>query len=82
MGIIWACIMGLIAGAIARFIFPGAQRMSWLMTMLLGIGGALLAGFLGRAAGWYEAGEGAGLVASVLGALLIIFIMARLPRRV
>ena len=82
MGIIWACIMGLIAGAIARFIFPGAQRMSWLMTMLLGIGGALLAGFLGRAAGWYEAGEGDGLVASVLGALLIIFIMARLPRRV
>jgi uncharacterized membrane protein YeaQ/YmgE (transglycosylase-associated protein family) len=81
MGLIWACLMGLIAGAVARFIFPGAQRMSWLMTMLLGIGGALLAGLLGRALGWYEAGEGAGLIASVLGALLIIFIMARFPRR-
>lgn len=82
MGLIWACIMGLIAGAIARFIFPGAQQMSWLKTMLLGVGGALLAGLLGRAVGWYEAGEGAGLIASVVGALLIIFIVSRLPRRV
>jgi uncharacterized membrane protein YeaQ/YmgE (transglycosylase-associated protein family) len=82
MGLIWACIMGLIAGAIARFIFPGAQTMSWLKTMLLGIGGALLAGLLGRVVGWYEPGEGAGLIASVLGAMLIIFIMARLPRKV
>lgn len=82
MGLVWAAIMGLVAGAIARFIFPGQQQMSWLKTMLLGIGGALLAGLLGRALGWYEAGEGAGLIASVLGALLIIFIVSKLPSKV
>lgn len=82
MGFIWAAIMGLVAGAIARFIFPGQQQMSWLKTMLLGIGGALLAGLLGRALGWYEAGEGAGLIASILGALLIIFLVSKLPSKV
>lgn len=82
MGFVWAAIMGLVAGAIARFIFPGQQQMSWLKTMLLGIGGALLAGLLGRAVGWYEAGQGAGLIASVLGALLIIFIFSKLPSKV
>ncbi len=82
MGLVWAAIMGLVAGAIARFIFPGQQQMSWLKTMLLGIGGALLAGLLGRAVGWYEAGQGAGLIASVLGALLIIFIFSKLPSKV
>ncbi len=81
MALIWMCIMGLVAGAIARFVFPGTQQMSWLKTMLLGVGGALLAGFLGRAVGWYAAGEGAGLIASVLGALLIIFIIGRLRTR-
>lgn len=82
MGFVWAAIMGLVAGAIARFIFPGQQQMSWLKTMLLGIGGALLAGLLGRALGWYEAGEGAGLIASILGALLIIFLVSKLPSKV
>lgn len=82
MGLIWACIMGLIAGGIARFIFPGAQQMSWVKTLLLGVGGALLAGLLGRAVGWYEPGQGAGLIASVLGAMLIIFIIGKLPNRV
>jgi len=81
MGLVWALIMGLVAGAIARFIFPGQQQMSWLKTMLLGVGGALLAGLLGRAVGWYEMGEGPGLIASVVGALLIIFIVGRLPSK-
>lgn len=82
MGLVWAAIMGLVAGAIARFIFPGQQQMSWLKTMLLGVGGALLAGVLGRAVGWYEAGQGAGLIASVVGALVIIFIFSKLPSKV
>lgn len=82
MGLVWAAIMGLVAGAIARFIFPGQQQMSWLKTMLLGIGGALLAGLLGRALGWYEAGQGAGLIASIVGALLIIFLVSKLPSKV
>jgi uncharacterized membrane protein YeaQ/YmgE (transglycosylase-associated protein family) len=74
MGLIWMCLIGLLAGALAKWIMPGPDRGGWVMTMLLGIVGAILAGFLGRAVGWYEPGEGAGLIASVLGALLVLFI--------
>ncbi|MGQ0647081.1 MAG: GlsB/YeaQ/YmgE family stress response membrane protein [Gemmatimonadaceae bacterium] len=77
MGLIYSALAGLCAGAIARFLYPGAQAMSWLKTMLLGIGGGLLAGFVGRITGWYGPGQGAGLIASVLGALLILFIIAK-----
>lgn len=82
MGLVWACVMGLIAGALARFLYPGGQQMSWFKTLLLGVGGALLAGLLGRAVGWYEPGQGVGLIASVLGAMLIIFIVGKLPNKV
>jgi uncharacterized membrane protein YeaQ/YmgE (transglycosylase-associated protein family) len=74
MGLIWMALIGLLAGALAKWIMPGPDRGGWVMTMLLGIVGAFLAGFLGRAVGWYEPGEGAGLIASVLGALLVLFI--------
>jgi uncharacterized membrane protein YeaQ/YmgE (transglycosylase-associated protein family) len=77
MGLIYAAIAGLVAGAIARLIYPGAQNMSWFMTMLLGLGGGFLAGLLGRLTGWYAAGEGAGLIASILGALLILFVLGK-----
>jgi uncharacterized membrane protein YeaQ/YmgE (transglycosylase-associated protein family) len=74
MGLIWMCLIGLLAGALAKWIMPGPDKGGWVMTMLLGIVGAVIAGFLGRAVGWYEPGEGAGLIASVLGALLVLFI--------
>ena len=67
-------IIGLIAGALAKFIMPGKDPGGIIITILLGIGGALLAGFLGRQLGWYEPGEGAGLIAAVLGAILILFL--------
>ena len=67
-------IIGLIAGALAKFIMPGKDPGGIIITILLGIGGALLAGFLGRQLGWYEPGEGAGLIAAVLGAMLILFL--------
>jgi uncharacterized membrane protein YeaQ/YmgE (transglycosylase-associated protein family) len=53
---------------------PGPDKGGWVITMLLGIAGAFVAGFLGRMVGWYEPGEGAGLIASVLGALLVLWI--------
>ena len=53
---------------------PGPDKGGWFMTMLLGIVGAVVAGFLGRLVGWYQPGEGAGLIASVLGALLVLWI--------
>ena len=66
--------IGLIAGAIARFITPGRGPSGCLMTILLGVAGAVVAGFLGRELGWYEAGEGAGFLAAILGAIIILFV--------
>lgn len=74
MGLIWMCLIGLLAGALAKWIMPGPDKGGWVITMLLGIVGAVVAGFLGRMLGWYEPGEGAGLIASVLGAMLVLFI--------
>jgi uncharacterized membrane protein YeaQ/YmgE (transglycosylase-associated protein family) len=70
--LIWMCIIGVIAGALAKLIMPGKDPGGMIVTMLLGLAGSLLAGFLGRALGWYEAGEGAGLVMSVVGAILLL----------
>jgi uncharacterized membrane protein YeaQ/YmgE (transglycosylase-associated protein family) len=78
MGIIGTIIVGLIVGAIARFVMPGEQKMGWIMTILLGIGGSLLAGFVGQALGWYSVGQGAGWIASVVGALVLLFVVGKL----
>lgn len=69
---VWMCIIGLIAGAIAKLIMPGKDPGGILITMLLGVAGSLLAGFLGRSLGWYEAGQGAGLIMSIIGAVLLL----------
>ena len=67
-------LIGLIAGAIAKAIMPGRDPGGCLVTILLGIAGAVLAGFLGRALGWYEIGEGAGFLAAIVGAVLLLFL--------
>jgi len=77
MGFIGTIIVGLIVGAIARFVMPGEQKMGWILTCLLGIGGSMAAGFIGQALGWYNAGEGAGWIASVLGAVLLLFVVQK-----
>jgi len=74
MHFLWMCIIGLIAGALAKFIMPGKDPGGIIVTMLLGIAGALVAGFLGRALGWYQEGQGAGLLASIIGAIIILLI--------
>lgn len=74
MGLIYTLIIGLVVGFIARALYKGDDSMGLLKTMLLGIVGAFLAGFLGRLVGWYAPGEGAGLIASVLGAMLVLWI--------
>lgn len=76
--LIWMCLIGLIAGAIAKMIMPGKDPGGLLITMLLGIAGSVVAGFLGRAIGWYDAGEGAGLIMSVLGAVLLLGLYRRM----
>lgn len=74
MGIIGTLIVGAIVGALARWLMPGEQKMGWILTILLGIGGSMLAGFVGQAIGWYQAGQGAGFIGSVVGALIVLFV--------
>jgi uncharacterized membrane protein YeaQ/YmgE (transglycosylase-associated protein family) len=75
------CLVGLVVGAVAKMIMPGKDPGGLLITMLLGIAGSLVAGFLGRAIGWYSAGEGAGLIMSVLGAILLLAIYRKMKGR-
>ncbi len=79
MGIIGTIFIGLIVGLLARFLKPGDDSMGWIMTILLGIGGSLLATYGGQALGFYRAGEGAGFLGALVGAviLLVIFGMVR-----
>lgn len=74
MGILWMLIIGLIVGAIAKLIMPGKDPGGIIVTILLGIAGAFLAGFLGRAMGWYGEGDAAGFIASVIGAIILLII--------
>ena len=74
MEIIGTIIVGLIVGLIARAIKPGNDSMGWIMTILLGIVGSFVATHLGSAMGWYKPGEAAGWIASVIGAVILLFI--------
>ena len=78
MGIIGTIFVGLIVGALARFLLPGEQKMGWILTCLLGIGGSMAAGFLGQALGWYTVGQTAGWIASVVGAIVLLFVVSKL----
>jgi uncharacterized membrane protein YeaQ/YmgE (transglycosylase-associated protein family) len=72
--LLWMAVIGLIVGALAKLIMPGKDPGGIIVTMLLGIAGALLAGWLGQAIGWYKPGEGAGFIMSLIGALILLFI--------
>jgi uncharacterized membrane protein YeaQ/YmgE (transglycosylase-associated protein family) len=74
-------IVGLVVGALAKLIMPGRDGGNILTTILLGIGGALLAGFIGRSMGMYGEGEGAGIIASLIGAILLLAIYRMVRRR-
>ena len=78
--LLWILI-GLIAGAIAKAITPGPGPGGCLVTILLGIAGAVLAGFLGQTLGWYRPGEGAGFLAAIVGAVIILFVYRLVARR-
>lgn len=80
LSFIWMCLIGLVAGALAKLLMPGRDPGGMLITMLLGIAGSVVAGFLGRSLGWYQEGQGAGLIMSVVGAILLLWVY-RLMRR-
>jgi len=82
MAIIWTIIIGFVAGLIAKFLHPGPNEPSgFILTTILGIIGAFVATYLGQAVGWYRAGEGAGLIGAVVGAIIILVIWSLVSRK-
>ncbi len=81
MSIIIMIIVGFIVGLIARAIMPGDQNMGIIMTTILGIIGAVVAGFLGEKMGWYAQGQPAGWIASVVGAIIVLFIFGLVTKK-
>jgi uncharacterized membrane protein YeaQ/YmgE (transglycosylase-associated protein family) len=82
MGILWTLIVGLIAGALAKLFMPGKDPGGIVITMLLGVAGSLVAGYLGRAIGWYKSpGSGPGIIASIIGAMILLGIYRLVLRR-
>ena len=80
-GILGWIVIGLLAGGIAKLLMPGKDPGGCLITILLGIAGALVAGFLGKAIGWYDEGEAAGFIAAIVGAFLLLLIYRLVLRR-
>jgi len=80
MGIIWSIIIGLVIGVVAKFLHPGKEDLGLVVTVLLGIGGSLVATFLGQAIGWYQPGQGAGFIGAVVGAVVLLAIYSRTRR--
>ncbi len=80
MSIIATIFIGLLVGAIAKLLMPGRDPGGWIITILLGIAGSFVAGYLGRFLGWYQEGEPVGFLASIVGAIILL-ILYRLIRR-
>jgi uncharacterized membrane protein YeaQ/YmgE (transglycosylase-associated protein family) len=81
MQLIWMLFIGLIVGALAKLVMPGHDPGGIFVTMLLGVSGAVVAGFLGRILGLYGPGQGAGLISSTLGAILLLALYRLVTRR-
>ena len=82
MGILLTILIGFVAGVVAKFLMPGRNEPSgFVLTTILGIIGAFVATFLGQSIGWYRAGEGAGLIGAVVGALIVLLIWGRIANR-
>ena len=81
MHFIWSIIIGFVVGLIARALMPGPNPMGFIMTTLLGVVGSLIASWVGQQMGWYTAGGNAGFIASVIGAMVLLFIYGMISRR-
>ena len=83
MGILWTIIIGFVAGVIAKFLYPGNkyEPTGFILTTVLGIIGAFAATYLGQAIGWYRAGESAGLIGAVVGAIIVLVAWGFFERR-
>ncbi|MEP9377834.1 GlsB/YeaQ/YmgE family stress response membrane protein [Aquabacter sp. CN5-332] len=82
MGIIWTIIIGFVAGVVAKLIHSGPNEpQGFILTTILGVIGAFVATYLGQAVGWYQPGQGAGLIGAVVGALIVLFAWGMIARR-
>ena len=82
MGILWTILIGFVAGVLAKLITPGDNEPSgFLLTTILGIVGAFVATYLGQALGWYQAGQGAGLIGATIGAVIVLLIWGAIAGR-
>ena len=77
MGFIWTIVLGFVIGVLAKLLHPGKENMGFIATILLGIGGSFVAGATGQYLGWYQAGEGAGFIASVIAAILLLWLYGK-----
>jgi len=78
MQYVWMALVGFVVGLLARAILPGNQSLGIILTSVLGIAGSFAAGFVGQALGWYTAGEGAGFIGSLVGAIVLLFVVSKL----
>ena len=79
--IIWTLIIGLVIGAVAKLLMPGKDPGGCIITILLGIAGAFVAGYIGRVVGWYQPGQPAGFIASVIGAMILLLLYRMIAGR-
>ncbi|WP_353152581.1 GlsB/YeaQ/YmgE family stress response membrane protein [Pollutimonas bauzanensis] len=81
MGIISMIVVGFIVGLLARAIMPGDQKLGIILTIILGIIGSVVAGYLGGALGFYQPGQGAGWIGSIVGAIIVLFIYGMIAKK-
>lgn len=72
MHLLWTLLIGLVIGAVAKFIMPGKDPGGIIVTSLIGVAGSLIATYSGRALGWYQEGQRAGFIMSVIGAIVLL----------
>lgn len=82
LSILGTLFIGLIVGFIARAIKPGDDKLGWIMTAILGVAGSFLAGYAGKALGFYQSGQVAGFIASIVGAIVLLFVYALVKSKV
>ena len=74
MSIIWTILIGFVVGVVAKFLMPGRDPAGFFITAIIGVVGSIIATYLGRAMGFYQAGQSAGFIAAVIGAIILLFL--------